>query len=565
MARCFALALALLISWPALAQPADTTATGPEGVLQIGDDLSRFLLRQQTLGHLSRPKLASQPLSAYEARRLLDSLALRGDRLTSTDRHLLARFRREAEGPGVRFVRGFAPALYQDGSSFLSLRGDTYSVEVQPLAYLSLGRARRTVEGETETISYWQNTRGARAGGRIGRYLFFEGNLTENQWLIPFNERAINTAPRLPFVRNLDGAYDYMLSTGLIGVTTEHIEVRFGRDRNLWSGGRTSVALAPFAPNYDQLQIRTQFGPVSYTNLYAEFVDRIRTRGDLLLPRKYGSFHRLIVDLPFGFEAELYESVIFAQDTTGTQGRRGFDLAYLNPVILYRAVEGDLGSPDNMFVGTGLSWNAPENRFGGLRLYSQLVLTEFSASRIFSEDWWGNKWAYQLGARIADPLGVPDLDLQIEYARLRPFMYAHRALETAFVHQNDVLGHPAGPNAWDLGLFAEYRPLPELTAALDVAFTRRGRNPDSLNFGADPTLSYNTRPRDRDRNTTFLQGVREDYLLVEGRVGYELLPSLIAEAALRVESWNDAETGIRRYVAPYATLRWGLPYQSVRY
>ena len=54
-------------------------------------------------------------------------------------------------------------------------------------------------------------------------------------------------------------------------------------------------------------------------------------------------------------------------------------------------------------------------------------------------------------------------------------------------------------------------------------------------------------------------------MLVEARVGYELLPSLFLEGVLRAESVDDAERGLDRYVAPSVSLRWGLPFQSVRY
>jgi hypothetical protein len=553
-------ALAACAARPAPAQ----MVPGPEGVLEIGDDLSRFLLRQQVLGRLRGAHLSAQPLSAYEARRHLDSLALRREGMTPADRYLLARHRREVQGPGVAWVRQWVPGLYRDGEAFISVASDDYTLHLEPLAYLSYGRARRSAaEGEDPWVSVWQNTRGARAAGHLGDHLFFEGRLEENQVRVPFSQRdpQSHTAPRLPLVRDLDGAYDYMLSTGIVGVRTKYVELRFGRDRNRWGFGRGSAALSDYAPVYDQLQIRTQFWRLHYTNLFAMFVDRPLGpwRGDRLLPRKYGAYHRLALDLGRGVEVEVFEAVAFADDITAG-GRSGFDVAYLNPIILYRAVEGDIGSPDNMMVGAGAAWQPTP----GLRLHGQLVLDEFKASEI-RNDWWANKWGYVLGAEAADPGGLPNLDLGVEYARLRPFLYSHRSLATAFVHQGDVLGHPAGPNASDLSAWARYRPTPRVTAALDVAYTRRGRNPDGQNFGADPRLPYTTRPPDRDQATTTLQGVRQDYLLVEARAGYELLPGLYAEGVLRAESVDDAQAGLRRYVAPFASLRWGLPFQSVRY
>jgi hypothetical protein len=537
---------------------------GPEGVLQIGDELDRFLERQKVLGHLPGAHLGARPLSASEARRHLDSLATRRDLLSGTDRARLARFRREAPGPGTALIRTQIPFLYRDGESFLSVRQDDYALHAEPLANLSIGRARRTglAADDAAWVPYWQNTRGARVAGHLGDHLFFEGRLEENQWRVPFNQRtSYSTAPRLPFVRDLDGAYDYMLSTGIVGVSTKYVELRFGRDRNQWGFGQSSVALSSYAPVYDQLQIRTDFWRIHYTNLFTQFVDRApQLRGRRILPRKYGAMHRLAIGLPGNVELELFEMVVFTQDTTEARVRTGFEVAYLNPIIFYRAVEGDLGSPDNMLIGGGAAWNA----LPGWRLYGQFILDEFKASEFFN-DWWANKWAYILGTRISDAPGLQNVDLQIEYARLRPFLYSHQTLSSAFVHQDDILGHPAGPNAWDLSAHLAVRPHRHVAVAVVAAFTRRGRNPDGANFGADPRQPYTTRPPELNHDSVILQGVRQDQLLVEARAGFELLPSLWAEAALRAESVDDAEAGVRRYVAPFATLRWGLPFNSVRW
>jgi hypothetical protein len=551
--------LAVAASAPSHAQ----LPPGPEGVLQIGDDLTRFLERQQVLGNLPSSFLGAQPLSAHEARRYLDSLAIDPGRLTATDRARLARFRREAPGPGTEFVRSYVPFLYKDGETFFSVREDDYALHMEPLAYLSLGRANRHSPSldERDWVAYWQNTRGARVAGHLGDHLFFEGRLEENQWHVPFNERRAESAPRLPFVRDLDGAYDYMLSTGMVGVHTKYVELRAGRDRAQWGFGASSVALSNYAPTFEQIQIRTQFWRIHYTNLFAQFVDRAPDHaGRRILPRKYGAYHRLAIDLPGDVQLEFFEMVLHGPDTTDARVRSGFEVSYLNPIIFYRAVEGDLGWPDNMLLGAGAAWNPVP----GWRLYGQFILDEFQA-RSFFDDWWGNKWGYLVGTRVSDPGGLPNVDLQLEYARLRPYLYSHHSLASTAVHQDDILGHPIGPNAWDLTGIVNWQPTHRLATTVNVAYTARGRNPDGENWGADPRLPYTSRVEGRDRMTTTLQGIRQNILLVEARANYELLPGMFAEATVRAESVDDAERGRQAYVAPYVTLRWGLPFQSVRW
>jgi hypothetical protein len=260
------------------------------------------------------------------------------------------------------------------------------------------------------------------------------------------------------------------------------------------------------------------------------------------------------MDLPAGFQASIFESVVFADDSLGS---RGFELAYLNPVIFWRPLEAGLGSPDNVLLGAGLAWSG----LGGLRAYGELMLDEVKVSELFT-DWWGNKYGVLVGAHAVIP-GVHGLDARVEYARIRPYTYSHRVRGTAYIHYDDPLGHPAGPNAEDVSLFIRYRPLPALVAVLDVAYTRRGRNSDSLNVGSDPRVSYDTRPGDRDAD--MFRGIRQSTWLVEGRLGYEILPGMLIEAALVSESVDDHETGFLRYVAGLLQLRWGVPFRSERW
>ncbi|MEP0548724.1 MAG: capsule assembly Wzi family protein [Rhodothermales bacterium] len=561
--RTVALFFALLLAAPAV-------HAQQEGLLQPDDEFSRVLQRQRVLGRLPGAHLGARPLSAYTARAYADSALAVGGPLGSADRALLRRLTGRTAGPGVATVRRLTPFLYGDGNSFYSVRADDYALEVEPLANLSYGRARQSAREDREaTVPLWQNTRGVRAAGHVGDHIFFEARLEENQRrpvATAYDQRVL-TAPRLGNSKIQDGTtYDYFVATGVVGFRSKYFEARFGRDRNEWGYGRTSLHLSDYATVYDQLQIRTQFWRLHYTNLFAQFA-AFRPADepqDSIVPRKYGVFHRLAIDLPARVQVELFESVIFASDSTGAGRRPGFDLAYLNPIIFYRAVEHDLGSPDNALLGAGVSWVATP----GVELYAQGILDELTVSE-FGNDWWGNKWGYLVGLYLVDPgIGetrLRDFDLRVEYARQRPFLYGHRTEATAYVHYGDYLGHPAGPNSSDLAVFATYRPWARLLAAVNLAFTTRGRDPEGEIFGADPTRPYSERDRSLDRSAETLRGIRQNLVLAEARIGYELLPSLFVEGTLRAESVDDAERGLDRYVAPSAALRWGLPFQSTRY
>lgn len=532
-----------------------------DGLLQLDDDLDRFLVRQHAAGRLPEAVLTHRPLSAYQARVYLDSLALRTAGLSRTDRLLLARFRGDTLAAGAGWAQRRAAFLYPNGQDFVGVEGDGYAIQINPLLYLGYGQGRQTArEGREASVPVWQNTRGVRGSGHLGP-IFFEARVEENQRrdVRYTRERRGNTAPRLGNVQDFASgtALDYYRATGIVGFRSRFFEVRAGRDRNRWGPGRTSLFVSDYATAYDQLQIRTSVWRLEYVNLFANFTNLGPvTRSAEPFPRRFGAFHHLTLRLPGRVDISAYEGVMFT-DTSSAHRRDGFDVAYLNPIIFYRSVEQDRNSPDNALVGLSIGWTAVP----GVRVYGDLLLDELTAELIGKKNW-ANKWAWTLGAHVVD-LPVSGLSLRGEWTRLRPYLYAHITPASAFLHYGDGLGHPAGPNAVDWSFFADYQATPRLHAQLNVGYTRRGRNTETENYGSDASLPYTTRVSNTD--VTILQGVRQTQWLVEASVGYELLPRLYAAGAVRAESLSDAETGLDRYVSPFVLLRWGLPFQSMRW
>ncbi|MEM1054414.1 MAG: capsule assembly Wzi family protein [Bacteroidota bacterium] len=555
-----ALALLAVLASPALAQH--------EGLLEVDSDLAQFLLRQQTAGRLPGAPMDVQPISAYDAQRWLDSLALDLEALPSVDRALLSRYRGETPGPNAERVRGLlGGGVYSDGETVFAAEGDGWGLEIDPLLYVVAGQARRTETATREpTAPAWQSSRGVRFAGHVGKHIFFHSQIEENQVRPAIlqtldadpNSRAGLTAPRRGDINVAGGTtLDYWGVSGAVGYRDRFLEVRLGRDDNRWGPGRNSLVLSDFASTHDQLQVRAQFGPVRYTSNFARLQDPVRptTPSSNFLPSKYGAFHRLQLALPANLDLGLSEAVIFADDTTDGL-RRGFDVGYLNPVIFYRAVEAQNGSSDNVLLSADLAWRPVP----GVRTYGQLILDEFRFSE-FGTDWWGNKFGWMLGAHLVDP-GLAGLDLRVEFARLRPYLYSHRSEFTAFTHWADGLGHPAGPNAQDLSVFGRYRPLPNVEAAFNLAYTIRGLNTETENFGSDPRVSFDTRIDDFGIET--LQGVRQTQWLGEVRVGVEVLPRLMLEATAVGQVW-ETDSEETRAVAVLGGVRWGVPFRSERW
>ena len=549
--RASLLALALFAS--------PTTEAQREGVLQIGSPLADFVQRQATAGRIPVASADALPLSAGEALRWLDSLAVAAEAgrvtLSRVDRDLLARYR----SPTRRSGRALPLGLYPDGVSPFRTEGDGYAFEASPVIDASLGPVRRTDDGVQDPSGWvYQNSRGIRVAGRMGR-LYAESRATENQRrpAVFARDSARATAPRLGFVKPLGrDRYDYFAAEGAVGYRDRFVDVRLARDRVRWGAGVGTLFLSDYAAPTDHLRIAAQAGPVSYTMMVARLTtpDRDRQGLDALLPSRYAAFHRASLEIG-RLQLEAFETVVYHDDTL-RGNRRGLELGYFNPVIFYRSVESELGSGDNALLGAGIS----ARPLDGVRVYGQALLDEFRA-RSFFEDAWTNKWGLLGGVHTVD-LGLEGLEVRGEYARLRPYLYGHRTEFSAYVHYDDVLGHPVGPNADDLSLFVAYRPSARLTARLLAARTRRGRAPDGQIVGADPREPYGE--RQSDVAPTF-DGIRQTKWLVEGGGAFEILPRLVVEGALLVQSLTDAELGADRSVAATLGLRWEMPFRSVRY
>ena len=598
MRRFLPLLACLLAALPATAQT--------DGLHQLGDDVERFLLRHEAAGRLPGIDLSNRPLSAYEAQAALDRLAADSTALSPTDARLLARFRGAAPGPGIGLVQRLVGPAYANGRDLAAFSGDGYAVQLNPLATLSLGQAaQRSGAGDPDAQTTYQNTRGARASGHIGDtdglFVFFESRVEENQRQVPLAGvepygARIGVRYLLPREPRQGDLYDYWVVTGVLGVRSRHVEARFGRDRYAWGPTATGPLLSGYAPTYDHLQLRTTLGPFTYTNLFAAFNDLTLERDSLSnqIAAKYGSMHRLSVRLPGQVEIGVYEAAVLAP--TPNDRDLGFYFAYFNPIIFYRALDFEKGSPANALLGLDAAWTLPERWLGraGATLYGDFVLDEFRASEFFSGSGWkDNKWGLVIGARVAEVL--PGLLVEAEYARLRPYLYSSKLASRSLTHHTATLGHPAGPNAQDASLRLDYRPMPRLTLGLAGAVTWRGRNVtagggiarDSEigtipvagtdgglppgNYGADPFIGYDFRFPQEYGNTVG-QGVGQTRALVEGRLGYELLPGLFAEAGLRYYDQQDEGTGAtarpdltRGFTDLFVSFRWGLAPPSYRY
>lgn len=217
---------------------------------------------------------------------------------------------------------------------------------------------------------------------------------------------------------------------------------------------------------------------------------------------RYLALHRLDVRPLDGLSFAFTEMVVY--------GRRGVELAYLNPAYPFRTAEHALYDRDNSLFAL----EATARPVRGVEAYGTVLVDDFNFGLIGRRAY-ANKWAIQGGvqATLGDGLGW------VGYTRVEPFTYTHRfyvngSYYNAYTHHGLALGHPIGPNAdeWEAGLrwWAPMRVAVEARAR----YRRRGEgyvDPATgayVNVGGD--LRDGAQPSYEERSKIFLRGTRHD-------------------------------------------------------
>jgi hypothetical protein len=217
----------------------------------------------------------------------------------------------------------------------------------------------------------------------------------------------------------------------------------FGKSRHFIGNGYRSLLLSDNSGNYPFIRLSTNFGKIKYTNLYTTFSD---IWDSPLRNKKHATFHYLEIKPLEYLSLGIFEGVIWQAEDSGYN--RGYELAYLNPIIFYRPVEFSMGSnKGNVLMGINTIINIKNSN-----LYGQILLDDLNISRQkdrdnnYSGGFFQNKFAYQLGVKANNIFNIKDLFILAEFNQAQPYTYAHKMRMQNYTHLNQALAHPLGAN-----------------------------------------------------------------------------------------------------------------------
>jgi len=475
------------------------------------------------------------------------------------NRQYLMQDNREWSGDTTRSKKTLG-AFFQYPADFYAVQTEDIDLHVNPVIHFRAGSG-----SDSDQILY-ENSRGLEIRGRIDDKIAFYTMLSENQALFPaYVNQYRDSVGAIPYEgfwkRFGDDGADFFRAEGYVDFgVTDHVSLQLGYGRHFIGDGQRSLILSDFGNRYPYLRVETEVWRIKYTNLFAQLITNAAfsaggTLGNEEFPQKFLAMHHLDVSVTDNLNIGLFESVVYGEpDSLGG----GIKTQYLNPILFYRALEQQDGSPDNVILGADFNWHL----WNRLTLYGQLVIDEMIVSELFSGNgWWGSKQGFQLGAKYFDAFGVSNLMVQGELNAIRPYTYAHRDNFTSYSHYNMPLAHPLGANFIETVGKIDYQFLDRWRLQMVGVWAAYGDDVNGENFGRDVTRSY----RDRDKNgngiaddnygNEWLQGDQNSLQLINGRLSYQARHNLFIDGDLILR--NESSEGQSAIFG--LSVRWNFP------
>ncbi|HJS01341.1 MAG TPA: hypothetical protein VJ780_10440 [Flavobacterium sp.] len=411
----------------------------------------------------------------------------------------------------------------------VEIKGEDYWFTLNPVLDLQLGKS-----SGANSVNTFVNTRAINFRGGLGKQLNFTTTLFESQGRFAgyFNRYAESIPPSggnpaiIPGVgiakRFKTDAYDFPLAEANLTFTpNKFLDLQLGYGRNFIGDGYRSLLESDGASPYPYFKLNSKFWKIKYTNTYMWMKDvRPEVTVDRTYATKFMANHYLSWNVSNRLNLGFFESVVWTNAND-----RGFDMSFVNPIIFYRSVEfGSSSRSGNAVLGLTFKYKWDNQ----INFYGQFILDEFSLGDIKEGDKsWKNKYGYQLGVKYYDAFKISNLLLQLEYNRVRPYVYSHSDPITNYAHNNQSLGHQWGSNFGEFIAIARYHK-DRFFADVKLTTATRGFDFDSttddLNYGSNIYKDYDEK-RASNNGVEVGQGNKTKFFMADIQGGYLINPS----------------------------------------
>jgi hypothetical protein len=210
-----------------------------------------------------------------------------------------------------------------------------------------------------------------------------------------------------------------------------------------------------------------------------------------------------------------------------------------------------------------LGFNARVDLWRHVSFYGQFMLDDISIANILDGDsgWWGNKFGHQLGVKYINVLNIDQLDMQVEWNRMRPFTYSHYDTLANFSHYNQALAHPLGANFNEWIISASYAIGPSLHLKSSLFFMNKGEDFDfdTISYGGNILLP-NTQ-RAGDYGHTIGQGALAEIFVWSTTLNYEISEGVYADFDF---FWRTKKSPLPQRALDTQSFQFSIRYNFVR-
>lgn len=452
-------------------------------------------------------------------------------------------------------LRLFNKFFYTNGRNLLALHHREFNLFADPIMNYSSEQIPNTESGKYRE-KRWSN--GLLFRGNLGKYLGFyfsltDNHLTDSRWKnekIPFEVLQESGWPFLSKTGN--GSFDFDENVAYLSFHYKYVYLLYGRGFNQWGIGHNgNLLLSTNAQPYDQIQLVLRYWRFKLTHLTG-FLQYISPQARIKIKDQphvdtYWAGNRLELDAGKGLQLGFSEAVVY--------GGRSLQVGYLNPLSFFKSLEHYYGDRDNGLIGLDFDW-----RIGaGIKIFGEWLIDDITTGKLGS-NFYGNKFGWQGGFFLVNPLGLHDVDLLVEYSRIKPYVYSQSFQDfNKYKHYDTILGHFIGPNSDDLLLRARKWFTKFLQISAVYERYRHGSNPADRNVGGDPDLPWEWGD---SREATFLDGILQVQSSWGVSAKYELFRNFFGEFQYRRLNYNHNDW--QRLLSFRLSLNFGYRSESFR-
>lgn len=441
------------------------------------------------------------------------------------------------EGKGKRWI--VRKILYEH-----FLRADTsgFYIAADPLLDLSAGYDLM------DQKMLYSNGRGLQLSGGFGHHLSFYSSYLESQarfssWIGDFVQHY-QVVPGMNRVKDFKAdAYDFGLATAWVSYNPwRFLNLQLGYGKNFFGDGYRSLMLSDNSYNYPFLKISARFNRFEYVSLFAGY-QNLDTDSVLDAPviwyngyqKKGATFNYLSIHVTKWMQLGFFEGVIWK-----SRGLKdpAFNINQWIPVLFLNTIRYSLYDRNNVILGTNVSFRPSRS----VQVYGQFVVDDIHFRKPSVWTYQKTKTGWQIGLKYFHVAGLPNLMLQTEFNRVRPYTYGHQDALQSYTHNNQALAHPLGANFSEALLLLNYR-YKRFYAGMQYQWASGGGDEGDTHWGSDIFLS-DTRAENAYNSVGNHTGQGVQYQLNHAgfRFGYLLNPryGLSGEIGIAYRNYTSA-------------------------